>query len=397
MSKVIAVDLVLTQDFFPRFGGAHMWLYEVYRRWPTPVTLLTRSYDATPADRESQTRFDARDHGSLRIVRADMTVDDINLLSGASRKRFANSVRQVRAIAGKERVTLHVLRAFPEGFTALLTKLRSPRKTKLIIYAHGEETLVARASGQLRLIAQLVYRFADLVIVNSQSTEALVKGLCPSARTVCIHPGVDASQFRASSETVDAFRAQWGWPSGTVIVSTIARMEPRKNQVAVLKAVSALRAKGVPLAYVCAGDGEERPKLEALARSLGIEAWVRFPGSVTDEQKVLTYAASDLYAMPSIRSGEMIEGFGIVFVEAAAAGIPSICGNVGGQSEAVIDGQTGIVVDGTDQAAVEAAMERLATNMSLREQMGAAGRMHAASLDWHDVTAATVRAVGGRA
>jgi phosphatidyl-myo-inositol dimannoside synthase len=391
------VDLVLTQDFFPRFGGAHMWLYEVYRRWPTPVTLLTRSYDDTPADVEAQARFDAKDHGSLRIVRADMTVDDINLMSGASRQRFGNSVRQVRAIAGKKPVTLHVLRAFPEGFTALLAKLRSPWKTRVIVYAHGEETLVARASGQLRIIAQLVYRFADLVIVNSRSTEALVKGLCPSAKTVCIHPGVDAARFRASGADVDALRAQWGWPQDTVIVSTVSRMEPRKNQVSVLNAVAALRAKGLPLAYVCAGGGEERPKLEALTRTLGIEPWVRFTGTVTDEQKVLIYAASDLYAMPSIRSGEMIEGFGIVFVEAAAAGIPSICGNIGGQPEAVIDGQTGFVVDGNDAAAVQGAMERLATNRSLREQMGAAGLMHAASLDWHDVTAATVRAVGGRA
>ena len=388
------LHLVLTQDFFPRFGGAHMWLYEVYRRWPEPVTLLTRRYDSNPADVQAQAAFDAQDHGTLRIVRTDMSVDEINLLSGASRTRFANTARQVRAASGGRPLVIHALRAFPEGFAALLAKWRNPFRTKLVVYAHGEETLVARSSGQLRLIAKLVYRFADLVIVNSRNTENLVKGLCPSASTVCIHPGVDAAHYSRPRAQIDAFRAGWQWPADTVVVSTIARMEPRKNQSSVLRAIAALRAAGLPLAYVCGGEGEERAALAALARELGIEPWVRFTGALTDEQKVLTYAASDVYAMPSIRSGEMIEGFGIVFIEAAAAGIPSICGNIGGQPEAVLDGQTGLVVDGADAGAVRSAIERLALDAPLRARMGEAGIAHAGRLDWQRVMAATVDAVG---
>ncbi|MGH8210540.1 MAG: glycosyltransferase family 4 protein, partial [Steroidobacteraceae bacterium] len=331
--------------------------------------------------------------GALRIDRLAVPIAEINLLDAGCWRKFMHAARRVRALSGRHRTTLHCLRSFPEGLVGLLCKVRAPLTTRLVVFAHGEEVLVAHSSGQLRLIAKAVYRSADLVIANSRSTATLVRGLCPGAKVVCIPPGVDAASYSRPREELGEFRKQWSWPADTVIVSTVARMEPRKNQAAVLQAVAALRNEGLPVAYVCGGEGAERPALSGAARELRLEPWTRFPGALDDERKILTYAASDLHAMPSIRVGEMIEGFGIVFLEAAAAGLPSVCGNVGGQAEAVVDGKTGFVVDGLDANQVRRAIGRLIVDAGLRRRMGDEARSWAKQHDWGVMSSAVLAAV----
>lgn len=381
------MDIAVLQDFFPKIGGAHLWLYEAYRRWPSPVRILTRRYDNDTEEIRDEFAFDKRDHGALQIVRDDIAISDINLLSGRCLRQFMRIASRIRGLAGGEPATIHCLRAFPEGFAGLLAKLRRPRSTGLVTFAHGEEILVARSSRQLKFIASAVYRFSDLVIVNSKSTEALVRELSPNARIRCVHPGVDSRGFVRSESVLEEHRKGWKWPTNTVVVSTVARMEPRKNQATVIRAIAELRREGLPLAYVCGGAGEEKAKLVALVNALGMQDWVRFTGVLTDDERALTYGASDIYAMPSIMFGQMTEGFGIVFLEAAAVGIPSIAGNVGGQAEAVLDGNTGLVIDGLDLSQVKAAIKRLALDSTLREQMGQEGIKWAKAHDWAVVSA----------
>lgn len=379
------MDLVLTEDFFPKIGGAHLWLYEVYRRWPTPVQLLTQRDDQSPEEVRAAVEFDARDHGALEIVRRDIASGDIDLFSACSRRRFWRTSSEILELANRRPLTVHCLRAFPEGCSALLVKFRSPLRTRLVTFAHGEEILVARSSGQLRHLAALVYRWSDVVIANSRSTQSLVRELAPHAKVVYVHPGVDIAAYHRDPGEIERFRRQWKWPEGTLVVTTVARMEPRKNQASVIRAIARLRREGLQLAYVCGGDGEERKRLTQLSSELALDAWVRFTGRLTENEKVLTFMAADIHAMPSIRVGEMIEGFGIVFLESSAAGIPSIAGNVGGQSEAVIHGKTGLVVDGADVSAVTDAVRTLSLDSTLRRQMGQAARNWAEHHDWAGV------------
>ncbi|MGH9959424.1 MAG: glycosyltransferase family 4 protein [Pyrinomonadaceae bacterium] len=211
---------------------------------------------------------------------------------------------------------------------------------------------------------------------------------------MCIHPGVNA-EFSPPEADLQAYRSQWRWPAGTVVVSTVARMEPRKNHAMVIRALAELRKEGRSVAYICAGDGQERARLIGLAQELGMRNWVRFPGAVTDQEKKLIYGASHIYAMPSIQVGEMIEGFGIVFLEAAAAGMPAISGNSGGQSEAVIHGKTGFVVDGASLPDVHQAVRNLVDNGELRAVMGREGKKWAAEHDWTKVVERTRTAIDG--
>lgn len=380
-------DIVLSHDFLPKVGGAHAWLYEVYRRWPDPVRLLTLA-PGDAATAQAGQAFDALPHGSLSIGRVLGPMSDLDAKSPACWRAFASHVREIRRSAGAP-VRLHALRAFPEGIEGLLATLLAPRTTRLITYTHGEEILIAGTSRQLQWITRRVYGQSSLVIANSDNTRRMVLEACPAARVAVIHPGVDAATFVQPQDRLVAQRQEWGCGNDTIVLATVARMEARKNQCMVIRAVGDLVAAGLDVIYVCAGDGPERSALQELATGLGLAERVRFPGSISEAAKRLVFAAADIHIMPSVQLGEMIEGFGIVFLEAAASGVPSICGRSGGQLEAVQEGRTGLSVDGRDQSAIAAAVDRLARDADLRRQMGANARVFAASLDWQLVVART--------
>lgn len=385
------MDIVISQDFFPQVGGAHLWIYEVYRRWPKPVELLTVNSEVGHED------FDRLDHGSLAISRVNQAIGDINLADPACLGKILGNIKNITRRVGHDIPYVHCMRAFPEGIFGLAYKLFLNRSAKLVVYAHGEETMIARSSQQLRWIAGAVYAASDLVIANSENTRKLVTALCSRTNIVRIHPGVDPAAFAFQPEKRTTYRVELGWPENTFIVCTMARMEPRKNHAAVIRAIASLIGDGYTIGYLCGSDGEEMTNLAELAGNLGIREWVRFTGFIGESEKQRVYAASDVYAMPSIVVGEMIEGFGIVFLEAAAAGIPAIAGNTGGQAEAVRDGITGLVVDGTHDWEIKAALRRFIEDATLRSRMGNNGIAWATANAWDCVSDKIFREVYGHA
>jgi phosphatidylinositol alpha-1,6-mannosyltransferase len=201
---------------------------------------------------------------------------------------------------------------------------------------------------------------------------ATVQGV-PRDRIGVIYPAVDPVLLRAAPDS--------NGPAGRdgVTLLTVARLSAReryKGCDAVIAALPAVRAGG-PVRYVIVGDGDDRPRLEALARSHGVAPLVTFAGAVQHDGLPEWYRACDIYVMPSVAEqrpdGWTGEGFGIAYLEAAAFGRPVIAGSGGGAPEAVQDGVTGVVVDGRDVAAVAAAIARL-RDPETRARMGEAGR-----------------------
>lgn len=379
-------DIVITQDFFPTIGGAHLWLYEVYKRWPSPVTILAQDYRRDPELALQQRRFDCLPHGSATILRKDLYINEISLFDLRCLFKYATVLHSLRSIVNDHQLNLHCIRAFPEGIAAAAYKMIFRRLCRLVVYAHGEELLVAKTSRQLRSLTRWTYASADLIIANSRSTEQLVLDLCPGARVCVIHPGVDMAAFQISDQERKACRLRWNWPEETVVLVTMARLEPRKNHAAVIEVMAELRGQGFPLAYVIGSDGEERANLASRIHRLGLTPWVKMTGYLTDEERICTLAAADIHVMPSVKAGPMIEGFGIVFLEAAAVGIPSIAGNTGGQIEAVQHWQTGLVVDGSNAVRLREAIITLVQNKILRDQLGANGKLWARENDWRNIS-----------
>jgi len=380
-------DIVFSLDWRPRIGGAHLWLEQVYRRWPGEVSVLC----ATPADGEAHagsaiaTGFSRVDRGAVPIAAIGIDVGTLG--------RFLDNALRLRRLAGVRPARIHCKCAFPEGVSALLAIAWPRPRHRLVVYAHGEDMLVAGSSRLLSWLTRAVLARADVVIANSESTRRLVRDMQPRARVVVIHPGVEPADG-ADQPPAGRARAELGLPSEGAVVIGIGRLEPRKNHRRVIEALSRLRAEGIEATYVCVGEGEERAAIERTVLSLGAGDWVRLLGAVDDARKQQLLAAADLFVMPSVRHGEMIEGFGIVFMEAAAAGLPSIAGEVGGQGEAVRHGETGLVVDGTRVDLIADALRALIRDPQRRAAMGLAGRAWAQEHAWSKVVARTIAALG---
>ncbi len=379
------ITIVCSQDWAPRIGGAHYWLQQVYRRWDGPVVVLT----ATPAGSEQAGRGGS---DASVVHRTAEPVDTVGFRPGTWWPILRNA-RAIRRLAAGRPFEVHCKAWFPEGLIGILACMGAGRSGRSVVYAHGEEVLVARSSRLFTFLARLVYARAGTVIVNSRNTERLVLDLQPKARTVVVHPGVDARSGVVTPQERERFRAAQDIAASSMLVLSLGRMEPRKNFIAVMRAVERARSRGLDVVHVCIGAGEDRGRAEAHRRELGEPAWLRILDPVDESAKRMWLAAADLFAMPSVQRGEMIEGFGMVFLEAAASGVPSISGLSGGQCEAVIDGRTGWNVDGESVDAIEAAILKRFGDEAMRQSMAAHCRDWALEHDWDRVVSRIRKAI----
>jgi phosphatidylinositol alpha-1,6-mannosyltransferase len=206
---------------------------------------------------------------------------------------------------------------------------------------------------------------------------------------VQIPPGVDVNKFVPLAPIEKAAtRARLGLPAAGPLVLSVSRLVPRKGMDVLIEAAARLKESGgrPDVNVVIAGEGRDRTRLEHLISKTG--APVRLLGRVPGVDLPGLYACADVFVL-SCRSrwgGLEQEGFGIVFLEAAAAGIPAVAGESGGAAEAVVDGETGAVIsDPTDSAAVARAIEQLLSDPALARQQGQAARQRAESEYSYDV------------
>jgi phosphatidylinositol alpha-1,6-mannosyltransferase len=266
----------------------------------------------------------------------------------------------------------------PAGYPARWLSARHKVPYGLII--HGTELLLIqekiRRSEFKRGTAVSILGNAAVIVANSNWTANLALDvltwldLVVPVETVLL--GTTPSQFRPGIDT-RAVRAKYGLHGGPWLL-TVARLEWHKGIDTVMKAMARVRAAHSTARYAVVGTGEQLPQLEQLQRELGLGDAVRFLGPVSDDELPAIYNAADLYVGASRRVELLVEGFGISIVEAAACGLAVVGGRTGGVSEAVRDGETGILVNSDDPAAVASGISQLLSNPERRKQLGAAGR-----------------------
>jgi phosphatidylinositol alpha-1,6-mannosyltransferase len=237
---------------------------------------------------------------------------------------------------------------------------------------------------------KLVYRRAAGALAKSENTAALLEreGI-PRNRIAVIHPGVDTERFREDADD-GAYRRRLAG-SGEFILLSVGRLQRRKGHDMVIRALAILRQAGTNARYVIVGDGEERTHLEHLCQDLAISRSVSFEGQVTEESLPKYFAACDIFVMPTRVDAHDFEGFGMVYLEAAAAAKVTVGGRNGGVPEAVEDGVTGFLVSGTDVDELVARLKQLLDSDHLRRRMGEAGRIRAVARFSWDAASATLR------
>ena len=232
--------------------------------------------------------------------------------------------------------------------------------------------------GYLGPRRQAALRRAARVVALSHFTARQVASVhgVPETTLRVIHPAVDPALLHEA--LVDNRQPRARDAVTLLTVARLAAQERYKGCDTVISALPTLLSEAGRVRYVVAGDGDDLPRLRALATQRGVAQAVTFAGRVQRGGLPALYRDCDIFVMPSTAerrpNGWTGEGFGIVYIEASAFGLPVIVGDGGGAPEAVQDGVTGYVVDGRDVGRVAAALARLINDRALRESMGAAGR-----------------------
>jgi glycosyltransferase involved in cell wall biosynthesis len=233
-------------------------------------------------------------------------------------------------------------------------------------YEEGME----RRKTMMRRAAALSDR---VVVATQQSWDTIRSANVPATRLTRIPYGVPAPAVLPTRE--DA-RARFGLTGENFIIGSLCRLDPHKGIDLLLRAAAlASRRTQEPPLVLIAGSGPERERLEEMANALpGLR--FRFLGRIADEDVPYFYAACDLFALPS-----RMEGFGLVYVEAAFHGVPSIGSNVGGIPDAIEDGETGWLIPVDDVDALTKQIETLVhpRGRDLLLKAGTAGRARALS------------------
>ena len=195
------------------------------------------------------------------------------------------------------------------------------------------------------------------------------------SKLVHLPPGVDLTRFIPAVKSLE-LQKKWGVEGAPVIVS-IGRLVPRKGSDQLIKAMPEVLKQFPKSKLLLVGTGNYKKRLEKLVRNLKVQDSVIFTGRVAHELLPAYYRLGDIFAAPcrSRYGGLEVEGLGIVYLEASACGVPVIAGKSGGAPDAVLDGKTGILVNGRDHLEVSAALIKLLADEKLRAQMGTAGRV----------------------
>jgi len=374
------VDILLVTEVYPpAIGGSGALLENLYCRLSGPkVHVLTHG------------RGPSRVQRGVVVDSVEMDAPSWGVLRPASLRRHVRVSRAINRVRRRGHTVLHCGKALPEGLSARLANW--PRPAPYVCWVHGEELGHASTSKELRSLARLVYNGAAALVANSENSRRLLMsewGIAES-RVHVIHPGVDADRFNPDVDG-SAMRARVGVQPGELLLVSIGRLDRRKGHDMALRALARLRGARPSIRYVIVGDGPQRASLEALAVDVGVSDLVRFVGAAAEADLPAWYAAGDVFLMPNRTDGVDFEGFGIVFLEAAASGKPTIGGRSGGVIEAVADGVTGLLVDGDDVARIADAIVHLASDPARRASLGRAGRQRVQDAFTWSTGAATLR------
>jgi len=371
--------LLVSELFPPAVGGSAVLFDGIYSRLRGADVFVLTDGPATGRPAPPERR------GTVTVMKRPLATRRWGVMDPKGLWQHVRLAAQLRRLTARRQSVVHCARALPEGVAAMLAQ--SFGGPPYVCWAHGEDIASALTSRELTWLARRVYLGATAVLANSRNTAAMLAALgVPPSKILVVYPAVDADRFHPGVDGSHVRQRYAGCDD--VMLLSVGRLQRRKGHDVAIRAIASLREELPNVRYVIAGDGEERARLERLAIDEGVQDRVFFAGTIADDDLPAYYAACDVFLLPNRVDDGDIEGFGIVFLEAAASGKPAIGGDSGGVPEAVERDVTGLLVDGASVDAVTAAVRHLATSRPCRERLGRAGRARAQrSFSWQRAAA----------
>ncbi|WP_417451199.1 glycosyltransferase family 4 protein [Kordiimonas sp.] len=387
--------LIITTHYKPLVGGAQSVYDALANKVPARFCVLTAQRDyARGEDVDGYRAFDeAAGYKIFRIprMRPDLLGDSpgaiVRLASHVKARRIRQEVLRSALDAVRETEANIICIGALDALGGLVPELKEKTDARVVVYTHGEEISQTAYSPKAEKARGQALQAADAVIAVSSFTTQLIaeKYGVPPARIKCLGNGVDVERFRdRPSENV---RVPLGLTAGPLVLA-VGRLVERKGFDRLLEAWPKVLASVPQAQLAIVGKGPLENSLKEAAEADEMGGSVHMLGHVTDGVLPSLYASADLFTMPNrtMPDGDT-EGFGLVFLEAAAAGTPSVGGRAGGAVDAIIDGETGLLVNGDDPNAIAFALTELLTDEVRRLQLGDAARQHAMTQGWQDKAA----------
>jgi phosphatidylinositol alpha-1,6-mannosyltransferase len=357
---MVATTLFITNDFGPRAGGIETFIHGLVERLPKGSVIVYTSAQQNSAE------FDAK---WLKEYGVEVIRDRSKILLPTPRvikacKQLIKSQKLTKVAFGA---------AAPLGIMA--RAMRRAGAQKIVALTHGHEVWWAKVPP-FSFAIRFMSRHIDAITYLGEYTKGEIsKALSKSevSKLVQIAPGIDVEHFVPTDSS--KLRAELGLADKSVIIS-VGRLVHRKGQDRLIAALPAIKVAVPNVHLVLVGVGPYQDHLEKLASKLNVVDCVTFIGRINYAELPKYICLGDIFAMPS-RSrffGLEVEGLGIVYLEASACGLPVVGGKSGGAPDAVLIGETGLVVDGTKPAEIAGACIELLNNPELCALMGAAGR-----------------------
>ena len=361
MENVYKKILLVTNDFGPRAGGIETFVIGLLERIKGhEVTVFTSQQgDTSVYDQQWLDKF------GVRVIR-----DQSKILLPTWRV-----TRAAQKIVAAKNIDVVVFGA-AAPLALMSPSLRKSGVKKIIALTHGHEVWWAKIFPFNFAIKRIGKNVDHLTYLGEFTRQAISKALSRKSATemVKIAPGIDTAHFIPQPDAMQK-RKELGLQDKKIIIS-VGRLVHRKGQDNLIQAMPAVLKK-IPNAHLLlVGEGPYKKHLEKLVMKSSLEQNVTFAGRIMYDRLPSYLSAADLFAMPS-RSrffGLEVEGLGIVYLEASACGIPVVAGNSGGAPDAVLEGVTGLCVDGTNIEQITAAIVEICSDAERASHMGAAGR-----------------------
>lgn len=351
--------LLVTNDLGPRAGGIESFVLSLVERVPKGCLIIYTSTQkgSAPFDAQLLERFGAV------VIR-----DRAKILLPTPRVNH----RAVKILKQYQIKTVWFGAAAPLALMA--RQLRTSGATNIVALSHGHEIWWAKIPVLKQLLRKIIKDVDHLGYLGQFTKGEIVKASNQIDKFVQIAPGIDTDHFMPKSARADLI-AKYRLEDRRVIVS-VGRLVHRKGQDKLIESLPKILQSFPDAVLLLVGEGPIKQMLKNTAKQLGVTNQVIFAGRVQHIDLPDYICLGEVFAMP-VRSrfaGLEVEGLGIVYLEASACALPVIVGNSGGATDAVIDGVTGLLVNGSDTDQIADAVCKLLTDQSRAKAMGLAGR-----------------------
>ncbi len=346
--------LLISLDFWPNIGGVSNYYYNLVKLFPKDKIVVLSNIKPSR--------------------KTDFKIIYKKLLYGIIWPKWLKSFFELIKTVKKEKIEIvWVGNVLPLGFCAFLLKIFF--RVPYFVSLHGLDIKLASSSGRKKILTKIILQNAKFVTVNSQTTLELAKEFIQSSdrikKIVLLYPGINQDFSRIDEIKKEDLINQYNLKNKKIILS-VGRVVKRKNHELIIDAINLIKHhKDIEdLVYLIMGCGENLQYLQQKTKDLNLEKNILFLDNVVDEDLPYFYAISDIFAMISRTSKEDVEGFGIVYLEAGIFKKACIASRLGGGSEAIVDGETGILIDENSQEEAMNAILYLLNDPIFRQELG---------------------------